>query len=116
MNTRKFSNLQEKYIAKKLGGKVQPNSGAANFVAGDVKLDFMLIDAKTVTTPKKSVSIREEWFDKIKYEAFSMNREMSCIAFNFGPGKSNYYALPEKDFKQLIQTYKERYYDNESDS
>lgn len=105
MNTRKFSNLQERQIAKKLGGKVQPNSGAANFVAGDVKLDFMLIDAKTVTTPKKSVAIREEWFEKIKYEAFAMSKEMSCIAFNFGPGKPNYYALSEKDFKQLIQVY-----------
>lgn len=111
MNTRKFSSLQEKQIAKNLKGTVQPNSGAANFVAGDVKLDFMLIDAKTVTTPKKSISIREEWFSKIKYEAFAMGREMSCIAFNFGPGKSNYYAVNEHDFKQLLQTYKERYYE-----
>lgn len=116
MNTRKFSNLQEKQIAKKLGGRVQPNSGAANFVAGDVKLDFMLIDAKTVTIPKKSISIREEWFNKIRYEAFAMNKEMSCIAFNFGPGRPNYYAVNEKDFKELLEAYKEKYYDNESDT
>ena len=116
MNTRKFSNLQEKQIAKKLGGRVQPNSGAANFVAGDVKLDFMLIDAKTVTIPKKSISIREEWFNKIRYEAFAMNKEMSCIAFNFGPGRPNYYAVNEKDFKELLQAYKEKYYGNESDT
>lgn len=114
MNTRKFSKLQEKQIAKSLNGKVQPNSGAANFVAGDVKLDFMLIDAKTVTTPKKSVAIREEWFEKIKYEAFAMNKEMSCIAFNFGPNKPNYYAVNERDFKQLLQTYKERYYESDT--
>lgn len=112
MNTRKFSSMQEKQIAKNLGGKVQPNSGAANFVAGDVKLDFMLIDAKTVTTPKKSVAIKEEWFSKIKYEAFSMGKEMSCIAFNYGPGRPNYYALNENDFKQLLQTYKEKYYES----
>ena len=116
MNTRKFSNLQEKQIAKTLGGRVQPNSGAANFVAGDVKLEFMLIDAKTVTTPKKSVAIREEWFDKIKYEAFAMGKEMSCIAFNFGPNKPNYYAVSEKDFKQLLKAYKEMYYNDESNS
>ena len=112
MNTRKFSSMQEKQIAKNLGGKVQPNSGAANFVAGDVKLDFMLIDAKTVTTPKKSVAIKEEWFSKIKYEAFSMGKEMSCIAFNYGPGKPNYYAINEKDFKQLLQKKKKKYYES----
>lgn len=112
MNTRKFSSLQEKQIAKNLGGRVQPNSGAANFVAGDVQTDFILIDAKTVTTPKKSVSIREEWFSKIKYEAFAMNKEMSCVAFNFGPGKPNYYAIPENHFKELIQVYKEKFYES----
>ena len=112
MNTRKFSSMQEKQIAKNLGGKVQPNSGAANFVAGDVKLDFMLIDAKTVTTPKKSVAIKEEWFSKIKYEAFSMGKEMSCIAFNYGPGKPNYYAINEKDFKQLLKKKKKKYYES----
>lgn len=111
MNTRKFSSLQEKQIAKSLKGKVQPNSGAANFVAGDVVTDFMLIDAKTVTTDKKSVSIQEKWFDKIKYEAFAMNKEMSCIAFNFGPNKPNYFAIPERHFKELLQAYKEKYYE-----
>lgn len=111
MNTRYFSSRQEKQIAKNLGGKVQPNSGAADFVAGDVKLDFMLVDAKTVVTPKKSVSIREEWFNKIRQEAFAMGKDMSCIAFNFGPDKPNYYAVNERDFKQLLQAYKEKYYE-----
>lgn len=110
MNTRKFSSIQEKQIAKKLGGKVQANSGAANFVAGDVKTNFMLIDAKTVTTPKKSVAIKKEWFEKIKYEAFSMGKEMSCVAFNFGPNQENYYAIPEKHFIELMKTYEEKYY------
>ena len=113
MNTRKYSSMQEKQIAKKLGGRVQPNSGAANFVAGDVKLDFMLIDAKTVTSPKQSFSIRKEWFDKIRNEAFAMNKEMSCIAFNFGPNQSNYYAVNENDFKNLLLAYKEKYYECE---
>lgn len=113
MNTRKYSSMQEKQIAKNLGGRVQPNSGAANFVAGDVKLDFMLIDSKTVTAPKQSVSIRKEWFDKIRNEAFAMNKEMSCIAFNYGPNQPNFYAVNENDFKNLLQAYKEKYYECE---
>ena len=111
MNTRKYSSMQEKQIAKNLGGRVQPNSGAANFVAGDIKLDFMLIDAKTVTAPKQSVSIRKEWFDKIRNEAFAMNKEMSCIAFNYGPNQPNFYAVNENDFKNLLQAYREKYYE-----
>ena len=114
MNTRKYSNIQEKQIAKSLGGKVQPNSGASNFVAGDVKLDFMLVDAKTVTTSKQSVSLKKSWFDKIKYEAFAMNKEMSCIAFNYGPNEPNYYVVNEKDFKQLLDAYRKLYYEVDS--
>lgn len=113
-NMRKFSSLQEKQIAKSLGGRVQPNSGAANFVAGDVKLDFMLIDAKTVVTDKKSISLRKEWFEKIKLEAFAMGKDMSCIAFNFGPNQPNFYAVNERDFKQLLRAYKEMYYEGNS--
>ena len=40
-----------------------------------------------------------------------MNKEMSCIAFNFGPNKPNYFAIPERHFKELLQAYKEKYYE-----
>lgn len=39
MNTRKYSNLQERRIAKKLQGKKQLNSGATMFAKGDVITD-----------------------------------------------------------------------------
>ena len=43
MDTRKYSNLQEKRIAKKLHGRKQLNSGATMFQKGDVITDKILI-------------------------------------------------------------------------
>ena len=46
MDTRKYSNLQEKRIAKKLHGRKQLNSGATMFQKGDVITDKILIECK----------------------------------------------------------------------
>ena len=84
MDTRRFSNSQEKRVAKQLKGKKQPNSGAGNFSKGDVIADDFLIECKTMTTEKKSISIKKEWIDKNREEAFALNKKYSVIAFNFG--------------------------------
>lgn len=107
MNTRAYSNRQEKQIAKSLNGRTQPNSGAANFSAGDVKTKYCLIDAKTVTKPQKSVAIQKDWLVKIKGEAFSMGKDFGAIAFNFGPDQPNYYVIDEKQFKNYLRLYEE---------
>lgn len=97
MNTRKYSNKQEKNIAKKLGGKKQPNSGATPFFKGDIQTKEFLIEAKTQIEEKKSFSIKKDWLEKNKEEAFSMGRQFSALAFNFGGynNKQNYYIIDE---------------------
>lgn len=107
--TRYYSNNQEKRVAKKLNGKKQPNSGATNFIKGDVELKHFLLDCKTVTTPKKSVSIKKEWLDKIKQEAFAMGKNNSSICFNFEPNGQNFYIIDERTFQYLIQKMEEDY-------
>ena len=62
--TRRASLKQEKKVAQQLGGKVQPNSGATDYIKGDVVTDNMLIECKTVMKPQKTVSIKKEWFEK----------------------------------------------------
>ena len=104
-STRFFSKKQEQQIAKALKGKVQSNSGAADFTAGDVKTEHCLIDAKTVMTSKKSVSIHKDWLLKIKDEAFAMNKDFGVVAINFGPNQPNYYVLEEKQFKDYLRLY-----------
>lgn len=101
-STRYYSNRQEKQIAKSLGGKQVTNSGATAFHKGDAKTKQFLIEAKTVTKPKDSFSIKKAWLLKNKEEAFAMHRLYSALAFNFGPDEDNYYVIDEKLFKKLV--------------
>ena len=104
--TRFFSNKQEKYIAKELDGKKVANSGATAFNKGDVLLENWLIEAKTCTSEKQSFSIKKEWLEKNKEEAFAMRKDYNALAFNFGDNK-NYYIVDEKTFKEILRWQEE---------
>ena len=102
-STRYYSERQEKRVAKKIGGKVVPNSGAATFVAGDVVLDDWLIECKTSVKERASAPIAKKWITKNVEEAFAMGKHHSAIAFNFGPDEPNYYVISEKEFQRLLE-------------
>ena len=106
-STRYYSNKQEKQIAKAVNGKQSSNSGATAFQKGDIKTQNFLIEAKTVTKPKSSFSIKKDWLLKNKEEAFAMHRPYSALAFNFGPNEENYYIIDEKLFKELLSLISE---------
>ena len=99
--TRWYSNRQEKQVAKTVGGRTVPNSGAIKFGAGDVTTDLFLLECKTCMTDKASFSVKEEWLIKNQEEAFAVGKDYSALAFNFGPDKPNYYIIDEKMFKKL---------------
>ena len=100
-STRYYSNKQEKAVAKSLGGRQTANSGATNFSKGDCYTDKFLVECKTCVEDKKSFSIKKEWIEKNKEEAFAMRKPYSTIAFNFGPNSENYYVIDERLFKIL---------------
>lgn len=105
MNTRKYSSRQEKQVAKKLGGRVQPNSGATPFLKGDVSIGSdWLIECKTQTTNKKSITIQQEWLNKLEEERFAMRKTDMALAFNFGPDEPMYYVVTEKVFKDIVRS------------
>ena len=106
MTTRDFSTSQEKYLAKLLSGKVQPNSGGTKFSGGDVVTEYFLIEAKTSTKDKKSFSIKKEWIQKAEEQAFEQNKKESVVAFNFGPNGENFFILNEQQFRDYLK-YKE---------
>lgn len=108
MNTRKYSKAQETKVAKALNGKVQPNSGATMFRKGDVNTDLFCIECKTAVTEKQSMSIKKDWVEKLKEEAYGMGKPYWSIVFNFGGlrNNENYYIIDEQLFKQL-QNYLE---------
>ena len=109
MNTRKYSKAQESRVAKQLNGKRQPNSGATAFMKGDVKTDQFCIECKTAMTEKQSMSIKRDWIDKIKEEAFAIGKPYWAIAFNFGGlgNQETYYVIDEKLFLRLINYLEE---------
>lgn len=100
--TRYFSDRQEKKVAKRVGGKQVSNSGATAFNKGDVVTDDWLIECKTCTSPKSSMSVKKEWLEKNKEEAFAMRRSYSAVAIDFG-SSDTYYIIDEKTFLNLLK-------------
>ena len=102
-NTRDASSNQEKHIAKILDGKITPNSGGTKFGGGDVIAEPFLIEAKTVMTVKKSFSIKKEWLEKVKEQAFEQGLRYGILAFQFEPEGDNYFVLSEAQFKEYLE-------------
>lgn len=100
--TRYYSKKQEETIAKKFGGERVKNSGATAWQKGDIYLDKWLLEAKTKTSPSKSISIQKEWLEKNIKEALFMGKPYTALAFNFGPNEKNYYIIDEELFEQLV--------------
>ena len=100
--TRHFSKLQEDTVAKAIGGKRTPNSGATAWVKSDVLSDKFAIECKTKTTSSESISIKKDWFAKQKQEASFMGKPYSAVVFNFGPGEENHYIIDEYLFLELL--------------
>lgn len=98
--TRFYSKRQENHIAKAVEGKRVANSGASPFYKGDVTTDEWLFEAKTCTTEKKSFSIKREWIDKNREEAFAMGKAYNALVIDFGDGEQ-FYLLDEKTFLSL---------------
>lgn len=107
--TRFYSSNQEKKVAKAVGGKRVANSGATAFSKGDVSTELFLIECKTCTEPRKSITVHKEWFDKNKEEAFAMRKDYSVVVFDFGDGE-NHYVIDERLFQKL-----NRYLQEEND-
>ena len=108
-STRYYSDLHETSVAKAVNGERVSNSGAGKFSAGDVvqRQASLLIECKTVMTEKQSVSVKKEWIDKNKEEAFSNRLDNNCLCINFGPGSDNYYVISEKLMKFLVEKLEE---------
>ena len=57
---------------------------------------------------RESISIKREWIDKLREEAFAMGKPYWSVAFNFGGlgNRVNFYIIDEKLFN-LFQQYLE---------
>lgn len=100
--TRFYSKQQEKRVAKAVGGKRVANSGATAFSKGDVRTNSFLLECKTCVEPRKSFTLKKEWFDKNVEEAFAMHKDYSAVVFDFGDGE-NFYVIDERLFRKLVE-------------
>lgn len=103
--TRYYSSLQEQKVAKMIGGNTVANSGAGKWKKGDVvQYDAsILIECKTTTSDKTSFSIKKEWLDKVKDDAFSNRIENTAVAFSYDSDcKDMYFVIDEKLMRFLI--------------
>lgn len=101
------SSKQEKQIAKLTGGRVQSNSGGTRFGGGDVHTKTVFIEAKTPTSSKASFSIKRDWMDKAREQAFEQNKTNYALAFRFGPNEPDFFVIDSKLFKELIKYLEE---------
>lgn len=98
-----YSASQENDIARLLGGKVQSNSGGTRFGGGDVQTAQFFIEAKTPTKEQTSFSVKEEWIDKMREQAFEQGKYHSALAFRFSPDGDDYFVINSRLMAELVK-------------
>lgn len=100
---KKSSGRQEKRLAKLLGGRKQPMSGALPGMKGDVKTSLMTVEAKQ--TAKKSIRITLEMLKKIEDESIG-SASVPAIAIELLGRPAGYQQdwimLPAHNLAELI--------------
>lgn len=102
-----YSASQENDIARLLGGRVQSNSGGTRFGGGDVQTAQFFIEAKTPTKDQTSFSVKKEWIEKMREQAFEQGKYHSALAFRFAPDGEDYFVINSKLMLELVK-YLER--------
>ena len=102
-STRYKSNIQEKRVAKAMGGRQVIGSGATPFLKGDVVVDKLFIEAKTKMEPSKSISVKKEWLEKAKRQALAMRKEDYALVISMGDGK-DYYVIEDQLMEDLYKS------------
>lgn len=101
-STRYQSNIQEKRVAKAMGGRQVIGSGATPFLKGDVVVDKLFIEAKTKMEPSKSISVKKEWLEKAKEQSLAMRKEDYALVISFGDDK-DYYVIEDRLMEDLYR-------------
>lgn len=97
-----YSVSQEHDIARLLNGRVQSNSGGTRFGGGDVHTEQFFIEAKTPTKEQTSFSIKKEWIDKMREQAFEQGKLYAALAFRFGPDEQDYFVIDSRMMRELV--------------
>lgn len=101
-NTRYKSNMQEKRIAKAMGGRQVVGSGSTPFLKGDVIAGDLFIEAKTKMEPSSQITVKKAWIDKAREQSLAMRKSDFAIAVSFGDNK-DYYLIEDSFMEDLLK-------------
>jgi len=101
LTKRQRSRISERELAKKVGGRVQPASGALPVAAlkGDVITERFMFDDKT--TLAKSFSVTEEVLVKLERDAFRARR-MAALRVRFEHSGRSFFVISEQTFDRIF--------------
>lgn len=104
--------VAEKKLAKRVGGREQPGSGALAGAKGDVKVEAkidLLLENKS--TNGASFTMRQDWLHKVYQEALEQTRA-PALSFQFtndagvSEKKDRWVCVPEHIFQELMEDEK----------
>lgn len=95
----------EKKVAKSLGARLRPASGAMASAKGDMTVDSFLLEAKS--TVSESLGIKYEWLGKISNEAMAINKKPAlAVTFTWPDGRAVPYGewvmIPLNVFNEML--------------
>jgi hypothetical protein len=97
---KKNSIKQEKRLAKDLGAKRQPQSGAKDTSPADMIKGNYIIESKA--TNKDSIVLHKEWLDQLKQSPINYGKVPTLI-IDFIKTNDRYVVLDIVDFQKIIK-------------
>ena len=101
----KAGRASEQRLARQLGGRARPASGAMEGAKGDIVLGDVLLEAKSTTN--LSMVLKHSWLDKIAREARSEAKTPAiAVSFVHQDGKpiadGDWVLIPRHKFEELL--------------
>lgn len=97
---KKRSIKQEKKLAKDLGAKRTPRSGADPTAPNDMVLGKYVIESKS--TKYESISLKKEWLSQVKESPINLGK-IPTLVIEFTKTNDKYVIMDEKDFKKIVK-------------
>jgi hypothetical protein len=113
---RRMAQAQDKRVSKLTGLKIQINSGAVNGRKGDLYGKHILVETKTSSQPKKTISVKRLWLDEISSKAFSMGKRFWALVIGDELTKEDFVIMPLDLFDTLCNSYDQEMMLNEDKS
>ena len=80
-------------------------SGSTPFLKGDVVTQDFLIECKTKMQESTQITVKKEWVDKAREQAYEMRKPYFLLALSFGD-TSDYYFMEPMLFEEMYRKAK----------